>query len=155
MCFPSLGFAAAVDNVLSYCSQMTAKQGNGTISVEVDADTTTMTYTLTAKFSGLTFPTSQQYAPMGTPLGVTNGTILMKDVSDSSNSAYFELLAGGMLYPGFAMNFYDVFIGTNYVTCMGPTSFNAKTSSAKKKMSHLRNSAASAASAGKGRSAEN
>ena len=128
---------------------MTAKQGSGNISVEVDADTTTMTYTLTAKFTGLTFPTSSEYAPMGTPIGVTNGTILMTDVSDSSNSEYFALLAGGMLYPGFAMNFYDVFIGTNYVPCMGPTSFNAKTSAAQKKMNHLRK----AASAGKGRAA--
>ena len=118
---------------------MTAKQGSGTIDVQVDADTTTMAFTLTAKFIGLSHNTSSWYAPSGTPLKVTHGTILMKDVSDDSNAEYFVLLKGGKLFPGFAMNYYDIFLGTNYVPCMGPTSFIPKTiNAAAKKMGHLR-----------------
>ena len=63
----------------------------------------------------------------------------MENVSDDSNAEYFELLRGGKLFPGFAMNYYDIFLGTNYVPCMNPTSFIAKSSTAAaKKMGHLR-----------------
>ena len=129
------------DMIISYCSTMTAVQGNGTISVQVDVDTTTMTYSLTAKFSGLDLPTDANYAPKGTPIGVTNGTVVMTDVSDDTNTAYFEYLKQGAVFPGFAMNFLDVFIGTKYVVCMAPTSFVAKTAMAKKKMERLRKAA--------------
>ena len=99
---------------------MVAMLGNGTINVVVAADTTAMTYTLTAKFSGLSHETSSIYAPAGTPAKVKSGTMVMRDVSSDSNADYFVMLAGAKLFPSFAMNFYDVFTGSVYLPCAGP-----------------------------------
>ena len=113
---------------------MVAMLGNGTINVVVAADTTAMTYTLTAKFNGLSHDTSSIYAPAGTPAKLKSGTVVMRDVSSDSNADYFAMLAGAKLFPSFAMNFYDVFTGSVYLPCAGP-----------------KNSAAAAAAAGNSR----